>query len=327
MESYSARILCCPQCTALLETSSEHEGLDCTCCSLSFPIRNGVPVLVISEATARPIPTDPEFDQLINQALEAPFHGWDLSWLESRKTTTFIGADNPMQMYDARAADLVAQSTAVLDLGTGDGHRFASYAPFPGYACATESYPPNVPLASDRLGPLGVQVVWADPNCHNSRGPQPGNRWPERRLPFADQTFDLVLASRSAFSPREVARILRPDGTVLTIQGGTEWRGETLADALCGTPPEWTQPGSGWEVGDSFLRAGFHIVDWIEHAWTTTYHDIAAVVCELLHVPWSIVDFDVERYRDRLFALHRRMQAEGGFRTRGYTRLIEARKR
>jgi uncharacterized protein YbaR (Trm112 family) len=142
MESASACILCCPQCTALLETSSEHEGLDCTGCSLTFPIRNGVPVLVIGEATVRPIPTDSEFDQLINQALAAPFHGWDLSWLESRKTTTFVSADNPMQMYDARAAVLVTQCTAVLDLGTGDGNRFAAYAPFPGLASATESYAP-----------------------------------------------------------------------------------------------------------------------------------------------------------------------------------------
>jgi hypothetical protein len=123
-----------------------------------------------------------------------------------------------------------------------------------------------------------------------------------------------------------VARILRPGGTVLTIQGGTKWRGETLADALAGTPPEWTQPGFGWEVGDSFRQASFRIIEWTEHAWTTTYHDIAAVVYELLHVPWSIVDFDVERYRERLFALYRRIQAENGFRTRGYLRLIEARK-
>jgi hypothetical protein len=218
------------------------------------------------------------------------------------------------------------RTRSVLDLGTGDGRRFAGYAPFPRVACATERYPPNVPLATQKLAPLGVRMVWTDPNCHNSRGPQSCNRWPERRLPFADETFHLVLASRSAFSPREVARILSSGGTVLTIQGGTEWRGETLADALCGTPPERTLPGLGSDVGDSFHQAGFRIVDWTKHAWTATYHDIAAVVYDLLHVPWSIVDFDVDRYRERLLGLHRRMQAEGGFRTRGYSQLIEARK-
>jgi hypothetical protein len=49
-------------------------------------------------------------------------------------------------------------------------------------------------------------------------------------------------------------------------------------------------------------------------------------VYELLQVPWSVVDFDLNRYRERLFRLHRRMQAEGGFRTRVYTRVIEAQK-
>ena len=83
----------------------------------------------------------------------------------------------------------------------------------------------------------------------------------------------------------------------------------------------------GWDVGDSFRQAGLHIVDWTEYGWTTTYHDIRAVVYELLHVPWSIIDFDLERYRQRLFRLHQRMQAEGGFRARGYTRVIEAQKR
>jgi hypothetical protein len=102
------------------------------------------------------------------------------------------------------------------------------------------------------------------------------------------------------------------------------WR--NVADALGGTPPERTQAGSGWDVGVSFRQAGFRIIESAEHAWTATYHDIAAVVYELLHVPWAVVDFNVERYGERLLALHRRMQAEGGFPTRGYSQLIEARK-
>jgi hypothetical protein len=150
--------------------------------------------------------------------------------------------------------------------------------------------------------------------------------WPRRRLPFSDDTFDVVLASRAAFSPREVARVLCSGGTLLTIEGGTEWRGETLADALGGTPPEWTLPGSGWDVGDSFRQARFRIVEWTEFGWTTTYHDIGAVVYQLLHVPWSVIDFDVERYREWLFELYPRMQADGGFGTHGYTRVIEAQK-
>ena len=129
----------------------------------------------------------------------------------------------------------------------------------------------------------------------------------------------------AAFAPREVARVLRSGGTVLTLQGNPEWRGETLADALGGTPPDWTLPGFGWDVGDSFRQAGLNIVQWTDYTAAVTYHDIGAVVYELLHVPWGVVDFDLNRYRERLFGLHRRMQAEGGFRTRACTNLIEAR--
>lgn len=36
----------------------------------------------------------------------------------------------------------------VLDLGTGDGEVFASLAPLPRVAVATEAWPPHVPLAA-----------------------------------------------------------------------------------------------------------------------------------------------------------------------------------
>ncbi len=65
-------------------------------------------------------------------------------------------------------------------------------------------------------------------------------------------------------------------------------------------------------------------MQWTDHTAAVTYHDIGAVVYELLHVPWGV--FDLHRYRERLFRLHRRMQAEGGFHTRTCTNLIEARK-
>jgi SAM-dependent methyltransferase len=323
MDRSSVRFLCCPQCSATLIDATD-DRMDCSGCSLAYPVRDGVPVLVIGEATSRPTPTDAEFERLIDEALRAPFHGWDLSWLDARQTRTADGSADPTHQYDERATMVVAQSSAVLDIGTGDGRRFARYAPFPSVALATEGHAPNVLLAMQRLAPLGVQVVRSDENCHNSRGPQPGNRWPQRRLPFADDTFDLVLASRAAFAPREVARVLRSGGTVLTLQGNPEWRGETLADALGGTPPDWTLPGSGWDVGDSVRQAGLNVVQWTDYTAAVTYHDVGAVVYELLHVPWGVVDFDLDRYRERLFRLHRRMQAEAGFRTRSCTNVIEA---
>ena len=46
----------------------------------------------------------------------------------------------------------------------------------------------------------------------------------------------------------------------------------------------------------------------------------------LLNVPWLVVDFEVARFRDKLYGLHQRIQREGAFTTRGYMSLIEAEK-
>ena len=79
-------------------------------------------------------------------------------------------------------------------------------------------------------------------------------------------------------------------------------------------------------MGESFREAGLRISTWAERSTATTYHDIGAVVYTLLHLPRAVADFDLERYRQRLYRLHRRVQAEGGFTTRGAGYLIEARK-
>jgi SAM-dependent methyltransferase/uncharacterized protein YbaR (Trm112 family) len=327
MDRNFVQVLACPQCGGTINSHSD-DRLDCTGCLLSYPVRAGIPVLLISAASAGSTqPTDPIFDNLLAEAIAAPFGGWDLSWLADRCSTATTDDGPPLsEVYDERARELLQAGASVLDLGTGGGEHLARLGPLPPVAVATEAYAPNVSVAAQRLVDSGVCVIQTDPNTHRGDGPQRGNRWPERRLPLADSTFDLVLASRSAFSPMEVARVLRPGGRVLTIQNGVEWRGETLADALAGTRPEWTMPGRGWNVGETFRESGLRIVTWREQSISTTYHDIGTVVYTLLHVPWLVVDFDVSRYRERLYGLHQRIQRESTFTTRSYAYLIEAEK-
>src|SRR5260370_37893245 len=105
--------------------------------------------------------------------------------------------------YERRAREAVSRATAVLDLGTGGGELLSRLAPFPPIAIATESYPPNVAVASRRLAPLGGKVVWTDGGCHDSRGPQPHGRWPQRRLPFAGATSAPVPARSASLCPPE----------------------------------------------------------------------------------------------------------------------------
>ena len=264
---------------------------------------------------------DPEFDRLVAEALAAPFSGWDFSWLEGRRVEE--GEDG--WDYEERARRLIQRVASLLDLGTGGGERLSRLGPFPPLAVATEAYGPNVPVATRRLQPLGVTVVQTHPGVHDTRGPQPDGSFSERRLPFPDAHFELVLAHSSAFCPAEVFRVLRPGGMLLTAQGVPPLS-PTLADALEGPIPEWAKAGHEWNIDATLDEAGFETIQKLDVFPKTTYWDIGAVVYVLRTVPWTITDFAVERYRERLYRLHLQIKREGGFTIVGHQRLLEMRK-
>jgi uncharacterized protein len=43
-------ILVCPKCKGDLELSEEEDSLNCKACSLKYPIKNDIPVMLIDEA-------------------------------------------------------------------------------------------------------------------------------------------------------------------------------------------------------------------------------------------------------------------------------------
>ena len=64
----------------------------------------------------------------------------------------------------------------------------------------------------------------------------------KERLPFQDESFELVLAHSSAFCPTEGYWILRPGSLLLTAQGVPSTP-PTLADVLGGPIPAWAKEG------------------------------------------------------------------------------------
>lgn len=46
------KVLVCPQCKGALELSAEKDVLKCTKCQLGYPIREGIPVMLVDEAVA-----------------------------------------------------------------------------------------------------------------------------------------------------------------------------------------------------------------------------------------------------------------------------------
>jgi SAM-dependent methyltransferase len=237
---------------------------------------------------------------------QQPFQGWDFSHLQGR-----MFEEQPPWSYAARAGELLRRASAALDLGTGGGERLlALREDWPAKIVATEDYPPNVRLATERLGAFGVRVV--DVALTYSG-----------RLPFADGEYDLVLNRHSGFNPDEVARIVTPGGWFLTEQVHGLWAKDLLA--AFGVQPQW--PDASLEKYLPALRlAGVTIVRTEDWTGRLAFTDVGAIVYYLRAVPWLVPGFSVETHLTYLLALQRRLESGAvlSFTAREY--LIEARK-
>ena len=235
-----------------------------------------------------------------------PFSGWDFACLAGRMIE-----DDPPWDYLARAAVLMRQATSVVDLDTGGGERFLELRPhWPAKVVVTEGYPPNFDLVTQRLAPLGVQVLSV-------------RLTDDAPLPFADGEFDLVLNRHAAFNPAEVARILASGGSFLTQQVHGLWAADLLA--AFGATPQW--PDAAPEKYVPRLQAtGLAIVDVQEWQGALCFADVGALVYYLKAVPWLVPGFSVVTHSDALFALQKRLDAEGELRFTARKYLIEARK-
>jgi SAM-dependent methyltransferase len=201
-------------------------------------------------------------------------------------------------------------SRALLDMGTGGGERLASLAPLPPVAHATEGYPPNLAVARRHLEPLGVTVSSVTDDAH---------------LPFAEQTFDLVINRHESYDAREVHRILQPGGRFITQQVGGDHNAElsVLLEAPCpDTNPEWKLGFARRQLE----AVGFRIDRAMEASTTTRFADVGAIVYYLKAAPWQIGDFTVERYFEQLKALHRQIRAQGPLDIGGSYFLLGARR-
>ena len=234
-----------------------------------------------------------------------PFIGWDFSYLDGRMTEGQV----PWSYLD-RAANLMRQSSSMIDLETGGGEKLLNLREhWPPKVVATEDYLPNFELAAQRLSPLGVKIVKVSVS----------NIAP---MPFADCEFDLVLNRHAAFNSGEVARVLADGGTFLTqqVHGMSAWD----LQAVFGAEPQW--PDSTPEKYVPLLEeAGLIIVNIQEWEGNLSFSDVGAIVYYLKAVPWLVPGFVVETHLRPLFALQDRLEAGKGLDFYSARYIIEAR--
>jgi SAM-dependent methyltransferase len=250
---------------------------------------------------------DRSFAELVAEADAVDVTGWDFSWLDGRATE-----ERPPWGYQKLMGAKIGAASVTLDIQTGGGEVLAGAPQRAGLAMvATESWPPNVARAQANLRDKGVVVV-ADED--------------EPPLPFADGTFDLVTSRHPVVAHwTEIARVLAPGGTYFSQQVGPD-SGHEVYDYFLGPQPLGPSPRDPELARAEAERAGLEVADLRTAELKMEFFDVGAMIYFLRKVIWFVPDFTVDKYRDRLAALHEQIQAEGPFVAYSRRFLIEARK-
>ncbi len=220
-----------------------------------------------------------------------PFKGWDFSYLKKRMISEQVDWD-----YQKIVEKFLPNINCLLDMGTGGGEVLAAINGLPSCTIATEGYSPNVSTARKKLTPLGVKVVQL------KKGDQ---------LPLPSNKFNVVINRHDSYDPKEVHRVLTPNGIFITQQvGGKECH--ELNDFLgthCNLEYDfWNLPYALNQISD-YLKISESKTQYLQ----TTFLDIGAVLYYLKAAEWQIPDFSILHYFEKLLLLEQNISEFGKF--------------
>ena len=220
----------------------------------------------------------------------AHIRGWDFSHIDGRYEEEKLPWD-----YRETILRYLNPSMKLLDIDTGGGEFLLSLNhPYENIA-ATEGYPPNVELCKRTLLPLGIDF-------------RPGSG--AKRLPFPDESFDMVINRHGDFNAAEIYRVLKTGGLLITQQVGAE-NDRELAALLCGEtelpfPEQYLGIASG-----QFRDAGFQILDEREVFRPIRFYDVGALVWFARIIRWEFPGFSVDGCLDGLLSAQQILQQKG----------------
>jgi hypothetical protein len=212
-----------------------------------------------------------------------PFSGWDFSLVSTTAKTEPLPWD-----YRKEVQKVIKRKKTLLDMDTGGGEFLASLPELPVRTFATESYPPNVKCAHEKLQPLNIKVIQVDESG---------------LLPFGNGSFETVINRHGYYDPGEIQRIINKKGTFITQQVGSEdWHD------LKGALGYQNTAADRWDLesaSEQIKKAGFEIINKNEVTDNRSYFkNVEAIIYYLINIPWVIHDFSVDKYFDKLLVLH-----------------------
>ncbi len=234
------------------------------------------------------------------------FQGWDFSHIDGRMQTDELPWD-----YETTLRQYLKPTDRLLDMGTGGGEFLLTLGHPHELTAVTEAYPPNVELCRHRLAPLGITFAQTYDD--------------DDKLPFADESFDIVLNRHESFDLAEVHRVLKPDGYFITQQVGYANNNDLSAKLIDGFEPP--DPGHCLEYWLTELeRLNFSVLTADEAFPTERFADVGALIYYAKIIQWEFPNFSVDTAFDRLCDCQRELEKFGFIAGTAHRFIIAARK-
>lgn len=231
------------------------------------------------------------YRQWLQEENTAQMKGWNFSHLRGRYEEE---QDLPWD-YEQVVRTFLQPDRELLDMDTGGGEFLLSL----GHPCnktsATEGWPPNADLCRRRLIPMGIRFQQVDGGG---------------TLPFADETFDLILNRHGSYDPAEVCRLLQPGGTFVTEQVGAQ-NDRELVELLLGKLPLPFPRQTLACAAEAARDAGLRIVRGEEAFRPIRFWDVGALVWFARVLPWEFPGFSVRSCREQLYRAQEILEQNG----------------
>ena len=235
-------------------------------------------------------------EQLLNEWLEeekvAHIREWDFSHIYGKYEEE---KDLPWD-YSGMIRRYLLPEMKLLDIDTGGGEFLLSLKYPLCHLSATEAYLPNVELCKEKLLPLGVDFKEADASV---------------RLPFDNETFDIVINRHGAFNENEIWRVLKPNGIFITQQVGAENDRELVELLLNEAPPLPFPKQYLHTVQQAFQEVGFTTLEAEEIYRPIKFWNVGALVWFAHIVEWEFPNFDVKECLENLYHAQEVLEKNG----------------
>ncbi len=223
---------------------------------------------------------------------EAKMEGWDFSHIEGR----FYEDTNLPFNYKNEILAHLSDDMMLLDIDTGGGEFLLSLGHPVRNTAASENYAPNVDFCKRKLLPLGVDFRAGAADA----------------LPFADESFDIIINRHGDIYPKELYRLLKPGGYFITEQVGSDNDRELIELIMGKDTPVYYPDHYAFSLADKLEEVGFTVTRSAETYRTIRFFDTGALVWFARIIEWEFRGFSVEKNLDSLLTAQRLIE-EGGY--------------